>query len=473
MRASEPARISPSKAEIRPIMAPRYTSRGSALSAPRGRAGYPRPPRGALLSGPTRSLRRRLRRRPTGFVNVAAQAEERQQGEGPGGIARLGDADNLLAFDPLTGKAITFAFDTSTYDFELSNVQTFAAKHVVSYGGNLRFNQFDLSIAPLADNRVEFGVYGQDEIFLSKYFRAIVGGRLDRFDYLNDVVFSPRATFMVKPTEDQTFRVSYNRAYRSPSVINNFLDVTIGRPASLAALGGPANYVLPLDIVGNPDLTEQVTRCLRGRLLGRADEAGGRERGVLREQVEGRHPVHRRRDRQVHRNQSAAELAAAAAIINFIPGRSLPGRFTYLNFGHYTQKGFELGVNSPVNRYLDAFANYSWQGTPDPEDFPLSELNIPAKNRFNLGIGVNYGRFLGNVSFNYSGSAFWQDVLDDPYHGTTDGYTLVNGGFGVKWAHDRVTTSIKVINLTNDDIQQHVFGDILKRQIVGELRVQF
>jgi iron complex outermembrane receptor protein len=384
-----------------------------------------------------------------------------------------GDADNLLAFDPLTGKAITFAFDTSTYDFELSNVQTFAAKHVVSYGGNLRFNQFDLSIAPLADNRVEFGVYGQDEIFLSKYFRAIVGGRLDRFDYLNDVVFSPRATFMVKPTEDHAFRVSYNRAYRSPSVINNFLDVTIGRPTSLAALGGPANYVLPLDIVGNPDLTEQVLDAF---------EVGYSAVLMKRAVVSAAFYVNKLKDDILFTEDVTGKYTATnpppnwplpPAIINFIPGRSLPGRFTYLNFGHYTQRGFELGVNSPVNRYLDAFANYSWQGTPDPEDFPLSELNIPAKNRFNIGVGVNYGRFLGNISFNYSGSAFWQDVLDDPYHGTTDSYTLVNGGFGVKWAHDRVTTSIKVINLTNDDIQQHVFGDILKRQVVGELRVQF
>ena len=63
-----------------------------------------------------------------------------------------GDADNLLTSDA-QGKPIAFNFDTSTYDFEASNVQTFAAKHVVSYGGNLRFNPFDLSIAPNADNR--------------------------------------------------------------------------------------------------------------------------------------------------------------------------------------------------------------------------------------------------------------------------------------------------------------------------------
>jgi hypothetical protein len=156
-----------------------------------------------------------------------------------------------------------------------------------------------------------------------------------------------------------------------------------------------------------------------------------------------------------------------------VPGGSFPARFTYLNFGRSTQRGLELGVNTPVAGFANAFVNYSWQGTPDPKDFDIGELNIPARNRFNAGFNVSHGRFLGDLSVNYSGSAFWQDVLDDPYHGTTGAYTLVNGGFGVRWADDRLTTSVKVINLTNDDVQQHVFGDILKRQVVGELRVQF
>jgi len=49
----------------------------------------------------------------------------------------------------------------------------------------------------------------------------------------------------------------------------------------------------------------------------------------------------------------------------------------------------------------------------------------------------------------------------------------VNAGFGVRWAGDRVTTSIKITNLTNEEILQHIFGDVLKRQVVGELRVGF
>jgi hypothetical protein len=32
---------------------------------------------------------------------------------------------------------------------------------------------------------------------------------------------------------------------------------------------------------------------------------------------------------------------------------------------------------------------------------------------------------------------------------------------------------VKVINLGNQDIQSHVFGDIIKRQVIGELRLAF
>ena len=198
---------------------------------------------------------------PSGSVMGYAKANYTKQGFHVSFFTNTlnGDADNLLTSDA-QGKPIAFNFDTSTYDLEAADVRTFAAKHVVSYGGNLRFNRFQLSIAPNADNREEFGGYVQDEIFLSARFRWVVGGRVDHFDFLNDFVFSPRTTFMIKPSEDQTIRLSYNRAYRSPSVINNFLDLVIAQPINLGlfspALAGQI-YPLPVAIQGPPDLKEQ------------------------------------------------------------------------------------------------------------------------------------------------------------------------------------------------------------------------
>jgi hypothetical protein len=160
-------------------------------------------------------------------------------------------------------------------------------------------------------------------------------------------------------------------------------------------------------------------------------------------------------------------------LINFIPPPGLPGLYTYRNFGKSTTYGFELGVTSPVNNALDVYANYSWQSEPDPEGFELSELNLPPTNRFNAGLNVNYGRYVANYGVAFTDDAFWQDVLNDPYHGTTEAYTLVNAGFGVRFLDNKLTATFKGTNLGNADAQQHVFGDIVKRQLVGELKVQF
>jgi outer membrane receptor protein involved in Fe transport len=394
-----------------------------------------------------------------------------------------GDAANLLTTDASTPpRPIGFSFLTKTIDVEASNVQAFNDTHVLTYGGNLRFNTFNLSIAPNAENRTEGGGYVQDEIFLSRMFRLVGGVRVDRFDYLDDFVFSPRVTFMVKPDENHTVRLSYNRAYRSPSVINNFLNVTIAEPIDLTPFRGlnPAVngriYPLPIQSVGNQDLKETSVDAYELGYSGVVAQG--------RAIVSAAFYVNKTTDDIFFTELTAQRYTAAnpppnwafgllpPQVIAAVPGASFPARFTYLNFGETTQKGVELGVNSTLNSYLGMFVNYSYQATPTA-NFALAELNLPAKNRFNIGFNFNRSRYLGDLNVTYSDSAFWQDVLDDRYHGTTESYTLVNGGFGVKWMNNRLTTAVKGTNLANQTIQQHVFGDVIKRQVVAELRVNF
>ena len=98
-----------------------------------------------------------------------------------------GDANNLLARNPLNGDSSPSRSIPGPTTSSCRTPARIGTRHVLNYGGNLRFNTFDLEIAPQADNRTEFGVYAQDEMFLSDHFRWTVGARLDRFDYLNDV----------------------------------------------------------------------------------------------------------------------------------------------------------------------------------------------------------------------------------------------------------------------------------------------
>ena len=124
---------------------------------------------------------------------------------------------------------IALAFDTKTFDVEAGDVHAIGTRHALSYGGNFRHNGFDISLAPDSEDRNEGGAYVQDEIFLGNQFRWVIGGRIDKFSSIDNAVFSPRTTFMYKPEANQTFRVSFNRAFRAPSLINNHLDVTSSR----------------------------------------------------------------------------------------------------------------------------------------------------------------------------------------------------------------------------------------------------
>jgi outer membrane receptor protein involved in Fe transport len=364
---------------------------------------------------------------------------------------------------------------------------------VLTYGGNLRRNNFDLSIAPLGNSRTEVGGYIQDEIFLTSQFRFNVGVRVDKFANLDDAVASPRLAFIYKPQADHAIRLSYNRAFRAPSLINNYLQTNIVNQVNLGAIN-PAFagrvFNFPTAAIGNQDLVQENTNqfelAYTGVINNRATVSAAvyytRNTDEIFFTQTGRYRA---------TNPPPGWVAALAplppttalGVLEVLPppcpsltqpctSGGLPSEFSYENLGEVINKGIELGIDGAVTPALNVFANYSWQADPDP-DFDISEVNLPPNNRVNLGFNYSQGRWLGNFSYTWVDDAFWQDVLDARYHGPTDAYSQVNGAFGIKWGGERLITTIKAINLFNEDIQSHVFGDIMKRQVLGEVRVGF
>ncbi len=408
------------------------------------------------------------------------------------------EAPNLLLANPTTGLPLQLNFSTQTYDFSIGDSLALGRRQVLTFGGNARRNNFDITIAPAAENRTELGAYVQDEIF-TKYVRFIVGARVDKFGNLSDPVFSPRLAAVITPTKGHSLRVSFNRAFRSPSVINNYLDTNIVVPTDLSAIGRLDPRLAPLVATPFP---------LSVRAVGSRLPIGIRAQSELQEEsltaYEAAYTVSvgtrttlgaafylNDLDRSINFSQLAPALDAYTdaspppgwrlppGILTLLASRGtfLPRTaFTYLNLGPLRQKGFELSADHRINSDTTAFANYSWQGEPtvleDANPYPSDELAFPPTNRFNIGVNYDGSRWLGSGAVSYSDRAFWADVLTGPFHGFTDSYTLVNGTVGVKWANGRVTTLLKATNLLDQDIQQHVFGDLLRRTIVGEVRFQ-
>lgn len=422
------------------------------------------------------------------------------------------EAPNLLTAD-LQGNPIQLNFNTTTFDLEVGHTMVVGGKHILTFGGNARHNSFDISIAPAADNRTELGAYFQDEIFFDK-FRFVLGARVDKFDNIDDPVFSPRVTAMFKPAPAHAFRLSYNKAFRAPSVINNFADfefallqfplgaVCQAIPQLCASNPGIATRTLPMGphFLGNPNLVEE---SLTAYEVGYTGTFGGRTTVGLSYYINDS-------DNNINFISSPTVIATAGAngMINpdFYPPiytsrnpppgwpfppitvdllrpvvfGALPATVTYLNLGPVRNQGIEVSLDHSFTNEVSASVNYSWQDEPevqeaDPDQlpYPPEEISLPPTNRFNAAVNVNTGRFLGSLSINYSDEAFWSDVLTSAFNGFTDSYTLLNGSFGVRWANGKVTTAIKVNNILNEEIQQHNFGDILKRSVTGEVRFKF
>ena len=260
----------------------------------------------------------------------------------------------------LDGRPLEFTFENQAYDVEVSNLHVFGARHLLSYGGNFRHNNFDLSFAPRGTSRDEGGAYVQDTIFLSDHFRWIVGTRVDRFDVLKKAVISPRTTFLMKPRPSQTFRLSFNRAFRAPSFVNSFFETSfLNRP-------GP-RFRGSVPISGG----RRRQRAARGR---RPHRVRGRvHRGVRADDARsGAVPLSNQEHDSVHANWQLPEQRSASRLAAR-PGR--PG------------SADRRGTGAPVSIHLPEFRSHQrprpgavGRRPPDDRDVRVCELYVAGRS---------------------------------------------------------------------------------------------
>ncbi|MEM9558222.1 MAG: TonB-dependent receptor [Acidobacteriota bacterium] len=378
-----------------------------------------------------------------------------------------GDAINQLTRG-LDGLPLQFLFETETYNLEASNTAV-VGRNTFTYGGNVRHTDFDLSIAPGDDARDEYGFFLQDEIELTDRLTWLLGARWDDIDPIGSVV-SPRTSLLFAPTPEHSFRISYNEAFRAPSLVENFLDTTIVNDVQLPVVG---QYVFPTLAVGNPLLQEESLTAYEVGYVGTlAQNRATLQLAVYRNEIE-----------------DATDFFPAAAYTGSNPplgwplppffldvpplAGALPSLFTYRNIGERVDQGFEAAFDYRPNLQWRVTLNYSYQDEPDVEGIDPAETNIAPENRFNLGVSYDGPKYYADLSVNYVDEARWTDVLDSRFWGTTDDYTILNLSVGIRLANDKVTLALIGNNITDEDVQQHIFGDIISRKITGQVRFEF
>ena len=434
------------------------------------------------------------------------------------------DFDTILVQDPV-GATIASSVLSNTLDFSLKDTRLLGTRHILSYGASVRFVTLDMGIAPLGDGRNEQGFYLNDEIFVGNKLRWIVGARADRISVLDEFTFSPRTSLIFKPAPEHSFRVSYSEAFRAPSLLNNYLEVDISQPAEFdlraairgffpgvslpdAALPAPVNYRVPFLARGAFGLLPEKLRAYEVGWAGAlSDQLGAtaafyinKTRNAIdftdtefwsaaRPPAGWNEAFTETSDffRRLADTLPPGTLPPSVVAVGQHPGAlidllavladvELPALFTYVNRDSITNRGFELGLHAHLSQALGGYVNYSWQDAPEVTGFAedeISEVSISAAHRLNIGIDATLGQVQLGASLNYSDRAYWTDVLTADYHGWTEPYTMVNATVGVNLLDGRLKPGLRIINLLNQDIQQHIFGDVLKRQVIGQLRYQF
>ncbi len=408
-----------------------------------------------------------------------------------------GDAENLLTVGEDL-QPIQFFFESTTYDLDYSNTKVFGTKNILTYGVKARRNEYDLSIAPRGDERDEYGVFIQDEILFSDKWRWLIGARWDDIDPIGSVV-SPRTTLMYSPTDTSTWRVSWNRAFRSPSLINNFLDVTIISGALVdprliaagIAPGVPCEFVLttctpffqvlPIRAFGNPLLTEEQMDAIELGYVGTFANGVTFTFSIYENETTDSTDFFTAGHYSPVNPPPGWPVFILGTPIPAVPPGVFPNGQSYRNIGEIVDTGVEISISQrPRNSAWSYFLNYSWQDEPEvtgieletlPNGTDVLAIGIPPEHRANLGLAYDGSRYFFNSTVNYVDEAFWTDVLDARFWGPTDSYTVLNIGLGVHFGDS--TFTINGTNVTDEDMQQHIFGDIIARKVTGQIIFRF
>jgi outer membrane receptor for ferrienterochelin and colicins len=92
------------------------------------------------------------------------------------------------------------------------------------------------------------GVYAQAETPLMPWLNLVLAARYDDHDKY-DPQFSPKAALVFKPSENQSLRVSYNRAFKSPTILQTDFYIPDWTPV-ISVLGNTTGYTVK-DVNGN------------------------------------------------------------------------------------------------------------------------------------------------------------------------------------------------------------------------------
>jgi iron complex outermembrane receptor protein len=334
---------------------------------------------------------------------------------------------------PLFEKSMSVQGDLQYHFTELNNRLSLIG------GMSYRYQTIDTkgSLMLASHNDNTSGIYGQAEYTLPLQLKAVAALRWDRSTLQADEV-SPKGALVWTPLPDQSFRVTYNKAYQSPNYSELFLHVR--------------DPITHFSYFGNDNL---VSENIDGYEFG--------YKGIFQNAVFITFDAYYNQLRDFITDLSQGVNPQYTTTDSVI--------LSYGNAGKVTESGFEVAANYYLSEEWMLSANYSLF------NFTIQEQNekdpiLPNAPQFKINGGITYRNrnvYDVGVSVKYVPSFDWSAGI---YQGPILAYTLVNLA-----ASYQITPHLQFgCNVSNlfDRVHYEIFGgSLLRRRAMLSLTTTF
>lgn len=242
---------------------------------------------------------------------------------------------------------------------------------------------------------------------------------------------SPRGSLVYSPWKDHTFRISVAKAFRNPSLLENFEAVRFQIPAP-------------------PQPSQPQTIAVLGNTALRPEEMLSYEVGyqtLLFERLRVRIDL--------FYNQ----------LDQLITARLVQTGVQFINIEDGEIYGGELGFDVFIASWLKGFLNYSYQERTGD----ISAMGFASHHKGNAGLTFSFAQGLSATVLVHHVGKLENRAAD------VNPYTIVNVrlGYQFKLFGNETELAIQAFNLFNDVHREFPGGDLIERRVSGTLRYRF
>ena len=336
----------------------------------------------------------------------------------------------------------------------------------------------------------EIGGYLQlDRRFFDNKLRATLAARYDKHTYY-DAQFSPKIAFVYSPVPDQNIRISFNRAFKVPVILENHLFLLGG-----LARGNVGGFTVITGGGGTPNLADAEAQArAEGRPITRYDALRPEQvnsfelgyKGVISDKlfldVVGYYSIYKDFISPAFEIANPAPGAAVTPtyaydnrtgkILTNTAGQT--GRVvTYFNYGRATILGLDFGATYFFSKDVSLDASFSYINLADSDNpfeaqgIPLV-LNVPttkykatltAKNQLVKNSFISlHGRHIPGYLFR---AGRWNGRLQDR--------TVVDLTLGYEWRPQGLTFQVGMNNIFDNKTPDVLGSPIMRRFVSASL----